>query len=146
MDATFRNFGKLQSNCWTCTHVTEVNPNFRLWDSLVKWRALNPASHREEKLCYWVHWTVWPGQWVCLQSGPEQSLQAASCCHGFRFLPNVQFTIAEGLSVGRKGLKLGLCSDEETGFTKIYAGCFPAGDIHNGNGIMSHGGECRKVP
>lgn len=86
----------------------------------------------ERRSCYWVHWTVWPGQWGRLQSGPEQSLQEASCCHGFRFLPNVQFTIAEGLSVSRKGLKLSLWWEGERGFRKICAGGFPAGDIHNG--------------
>lgn len=107
-------------------------PKFQtLWDSLIKWRALNPVLHREKKLCNWVHWTVWPGQWGCLQSGPEQSLQEASCCHGFRFLPNVQFTIAAGLSVSRKGLKMSLWWEGEKGFSKICAGCFPAGDIHN---------------
>lgn len=87
--------------------------------------------HRE-KLCYWVHWTVWPGQWGRLQSSPEQSLEEASCCHGFRFLPNAQFTIAGGLSVSRKGLKPSLWWDRERGFRKICAGCFPAGDMHNG--------------
>lgn len=94
--------------------------------------TLKPVSHRDEKLRYWVHWTVWPRQWGRLRSGPEQSLQEASCCHGFRFLPNVQFTIAEGLSVSRKGLKLSLWWDGERGFRTICAGCFPAGDIHNG--------------
>lgn len=113
-------------------HLPEVNPNFRHWDSLMKWRALNPTPHREEELCYWVHWGVWPGQWGHLWSGPEQHLQEASCCHGFRFLPNAQFTTAEGLCVSRKGLKLSLWWGGERGLRTVCAGCFPAGDIHNG--------------